>query len=144
MKKSTSDLIAGLYPRLLEELTVPAEIRQQGLCGKVDPELFYSENIAEINQAKAICEGCPVRDLCLDYSTQAEEWGVWGGHTPAQRKKLRGSLPLVPIEERQFALKVRRDVASPELTVAEVAKRYSVTPRTVARWKVAILRNKAS
>ncbi len=43
-------------------------------------ELFFSEQIDDINRAKAFCLGCEVRDRCLDSALELQEpWGVWGG-----------------------------------------------------------------
>lgn len=43
-------------------------------------DLFFSEQIDDINRAKAFCTGCEVRVECLDAAVErAEPWGVWGG-----------------------------------------------------------------
>ena len=43
-------------------------------------DLFFSEQIDDINRAKAFCLGCEVRDRCLDAALDNQEpWGVWGG-----------------------------------------------------------------
>ncbi len=43
-------------------------------------DLFFSEQIDDINRAKAFCLGCEVRDACLDAAIDnVEPWGVWGG-----------------------------------------------------------------
>ena len=43
-------------------------------------ELFFSEQIDDINRAKAFCAGCEVRAECLGAAVErAEPWGVWGG-----------------------------------------------------------------
>ena len=43
-------------------------------------DLFFSEQIDDINRAKAFCLGCEVRDRCLDAALENQEpWGVWGG-----------------------------------------------------------------
>jgi WhiB family redox-sensing transcriptional regulator len=42
--------------------------------------LFFSEDQAEILEAKAICQGCPMRLACLEGAQErGEPWGVWGG-----------------------------------------------------------------
>lgn len=49
-------------------------------CHRIDPELFFSDTLAEINQAKAACAGCPVLTECLAGAIERREpWGVWGG-----------------------------------------------------------------
>lgn len=40
--------------------------------------------------AKAICETCPVQELCLRYAlTNGEPAGIWGGYTTDERKDLK-------------------------------------------------------
>lgn len=63
-------------------------------CTKEDPDL-YTESWADssnlsAHKAAKLCDGCPVKDLCLDYAiSNNETHGVWGGQTPRDRKKLR-------------------------------------------------------
>ena len=43
-------------------------------------DLFFSEQIDDINRSKAFCLGCEVRNSCLDAALENQEpWGVWGG-----------------------------------------------------------------
>jgi len=49
-------------------------------CHAVDPDLFFAESPLEVERAKSLCRGCPVRGLCLDAALERREpWGVWGG-----------------------------------------------------------------
>ncbi|MFS8478230.1 MAG: WhiB family transcriptional regulator [Micromonosporaceae bacterium] len=49
-------------------------------CRKFDPDLWFSEAPAELELAKSLCGGCPVRVECLAGAVErAEPWGVWGG-----------------------------------------------------------------
>ncbi len=49
-------------------------------CRSHDPELWFAEHTAQVEQAKALCHGCPVREGCLAGALEREEpWGVWGG-----------------------------------------------------------------
>lgn len=41
-----------------------------------------------MEQARAICAGCPVREACLAAGI-AEDHGIWGGLTPRERRVLR-------------------------------------------------------
>jgi WhiB family redox-sensing transcriptional regulator len=42
--------------------------------------LFFSDHIADIARAKAMCQLCPLRASCLEGAIEREEpWGVWGG-----------------------------------------------------------------
>jgi WhiB family redox-sensing transcriptional regulator len=57
--------------------------------------------LIQVNEAKAVCHRCPVRDECLDRALRAD-WveGIWGGTTEAERRALlrRGAAPSWPRE----------------------------------------------
>lgn len=65
-------------------------------CRVNDPELWFAESPTDVEHAKALCEGCPVRSLCLEGALERREpWGVWGGQLFLQgvvipRKRPRG------------------------------------------------------
>jgi WhiB family redox-sensing transcriptional regulator len=45
-----------------------------------EPELFFAESPQGVEQAKAMCRGCPARLACLAGALERREpWGVWGG-----------------------------------------------------------------
>ena len=45
-----------------------------------DPELFFAESPADVEQAKAMCRDCRARIACLTGALERREpWGVWGG-----------------------------------------------------------------
>jgi len=45
-----------------------------------DPELFFAEAPADVEAAKALCQGCKIRAACLEGALDRREpWGVWGG-----------------------------------------------------------------
>ncbi len=49
-------------------------------CHAADPDLWFAEDPAELEQAKTLCGGCPIRRQCLTAALdRAEPWGVWGG-----------------------------------------------------------------
>ena len=46
--------------------------------------------VQQIADAKAICRGCPVRLVCLQYALAAHlDDGVWGGYDEGGRRELR-------------------------------------------------------
>lgn len=65
-------------------------------CRANNPELWFAESPADVEAAKALCQECPVRALCLDGALERREpWGVWGGQLFLQgavipRKRPRG------------------------------------------------------
>src|SRR3954447_26975552 len=47
-------------------------------CRIEDPELWFAESPAGVEYAKALCQDCPARALCLDEAVERREpWGVW-------------------------------------------------------------------
>ena len=45
---------------------------------------------AHVVRCKTICDGCVVRPECLAYALDNnEQYGVWGGKTPNERKAMR-------------------------------------------------------
>ena len=49
-------------------------------CRSGDADLWFAESPAELERAKALCTGCPIRAACLAGALEREEpWGVWGG-----------------------------------------------------------------
>jgi WhiB family redox-sensing transcriptional regulator len=61
--------------------------------------LFFSDDVADINQAKSMCADCPVAASCLQGALDRHEpFGVWGGYLFANgqilpRKRPRGRPP---------------------------------------------------
>ena len=49
-------------------------------CRRENPELWFAENPADLELAKAFCADCPLRAACLAGAVERREpWGVWGG-----------------------------------------------------------------
>jgi len=49
-------------------------------CRRQDPQLWFSDLPAELQLAKAYCQPCPVRRVCLAGAVERHEpHGVWGG-----------------------------------------------------------------
>ena len=62
-RRSFDRMVAGLVP-----------------CRNNDPELWFAEQTARVEQAKALCRECPLVAGCLAGAIEREEpWGVWGG-----------------------------------------------------------------
>ena len=59
-------------------------------CMGVDPDLFFPERGASTREAKEVCRGCVVRDDCLEYALDnGEKFGIWGGMSERERRRLR-------------------------------------------------------
>lgn len=68
--------------------------QQEGLCSKVDADVLFSNDSADIAAAKAMCGQCPVARKCLDFAMSVETaadttHGIYGGLTPDERIELR-------------------------------------------------------
>lgn len=58
-------------------------------CADADPEAFAAATPEAEAEAKATCARCQVRPQCRDYAlATAQEWGVWGGLSEAERAAL--------------------------------------------------------
>ena len=58
-------------------------------CGDLDPNFFFPDNDEEIEAAKEFCRTCVVQFDCLEYALQHQEkYGVWGGHTAEERRRV--------------------------------------------------------
>jgi WhiB family redox-sensing transcriptional regulator len=75
-----------------------ADWRASGACLSADPDLFFPIATAglagrQITEARRICDGCQVRQQCLDFAMQTgETYGIWGGTTPEERTARRHRL----------------------------------------------------
>lgn len=86
------------FCRTLVRLPAPRmehwEWQHRSTCQPHDMETFYPEgsrsNRDAITQdAKKLCQVCPVRQDCLEHALRTREpHGVWGGLTPTERARL--------------------------------------------------------
>jgi len=59
-------------------------------CLGVDPDLFFPERGASTREAKEVCRGCVVRRDCLEFAiTNSEKFGIWGGMSERERRRIR-------------------------------------------------------
>lgn len=59
-------------------------------CKGEDIELFYPPRHVSGQAAKRICRDCLVQKDCLIYALKnEEEFGIWGGHSERERRKIR-------------------------------------------------------
>lgn len=62
---------------------------KDALCAEIGVEPYFNN----YERAKASCRGCPVINECLEWALNFNEdtdrYGIFGGTSPAERKKLR-------------------------------------------------------
>ena len=70
----------------------PLSWQADALCAQTDPEAFFPEKGGSTREAKKICEQCEVRAECLEYALKHDErFGIWGGLSERERRRLRKS-----------------------------------------------------
>lgn len=58
-------------------------------CKSEKSLIFFPQSKDEERRALAICNICPVMEDCLDHAFEtSERFGVWGGTTEKQRRRL--------------------------------------------------------
>lgn len=63
--------------------------RHNAACRGLDAEIFYPVTDEEAEMAKAVCDGCAVRQTCLEHALGSrEKEGVWGGCTERERRRI--------------------------------------------------------
>lgn len=62
----------------------------EAACKGMDPDLFHPVEADRTGPARAVCACCPVKPECLEFALATrQEYGVWGGLDPDERRKLR-------------------------------------------------------
>ena len=68
----------------------PLAWQTDSLCAQTDPEAFFPEKGGSTRDAKKICTACEVKSQCLEYALANDErFGIWGGLSERERRKLR-------------------------------------------------------
>ena len=62
-----------------------------GNCAGIDPQMFFPESGdgTASRAARAVCDGCPCLDPCLEWAIVNESYGIWGGTTEVERRRIR-------------------------------------------------------
>lgn len=67
--------------------------RFDAACTGMDLDMFFPEYEKNSGAAKAVCCFCPVMQTCLLYALANHiQFGIWGGLTARERKRLRRSI----------------------------------------------------
>ena len=75
---------------IYETIPAPGPWISRAACANEPTDLFFPEDGAETELAKAICAGCPVRAECIGYAVAIPSLdGIWGGLTRQERSRLR-------------------------------------------------------
>ena len=69
--------------------------RHNAACRDEEPELFFpigstGPALVQIEEAKAVCLRCDVREQCLEWALKTDQdAGVWGGLSEDERRALK-------------------------------------------------------
>lgn len=133
--------------------------RDRAACRGMDPELFFPAgesgpmHDAQVAAAKAVCAGCPVRAVCLAEALARIPYGIAGGLTEQERRRLRtrdtghgrpGGLSAQAREvlsdgptgsmTRQERARVGRELLADGRPSRQIASVCRVSTRTAERW----------
>lgn len=75
----TLSLPINTLSELLARSTAPGFEKNRGACVDENPEWWFPYPSQPFNDARRICEKCPIRSACYEYGTATGQSGVWGG-----------------------------------------------------------------
>lgn len=133
--------IVGTPPRvrLVEVDDADRAWKADAACRDSDPELWFPGRGESHEQANRICARCPVRQECFDFAMRhGERFGIWGGRSERQRRRLRREQAGAPSfgREPMFTAFQRRRMVwldTQGWTRAEMAAEFECSVRTIER-----------
>jgi WhiB family redox-sensing transcriptional regulator len=64
--------------------------QDRAACRGMDPDIFYPARNEPTKYARRVCQGCDVRDECLEAAlAEPERFGIWGGFTEKERRLIK-------------------------------------------------------
>ena len=71
------------------QVSPPDHWQERAACYGLDPEVFFPTTEEEAGLALSYCGICQVKEICLAWAVRnGERYGVWGGTTEQQRRRL--------------------------------------------------------
>lgn len=124
-------LLAHNADRLLDDLAhlfdKPAWMKDS-LCLEHPDVAFFPARGQDTRPAKQICATCLVRDECLTFALDSgEHFGVWGGLSERERKRLHPGRERTPKQSEQ--------VRCSQCEVIPSRLRRGMCPACYARWR---------
>lgn len=77
---------------------------------RADPDVWFSDDPANVRKALSGCLDCPVVDACRDWGMEHERYGTWGGMTALDRANVRagrGTIAKGPVARHSNGSTVR-------------------------------------
>ena len=67
----------------------PDTWQDKASCYGIDPEIFFPPSEEDAGLALSYCGACGIKEVCLAWALRnRERYGVWGGLTEQQRRRL--------------------------------------------------------
>jgi WhiB family redox-sensing transcriptional regulator len=94
MTVAMAENIEGMRIRWFQGDPADREFMKRGACLGSNPGVFHPDEeerrfTARVEEAKAICDMCPVKQECFEYAIKYKErQGVWGGTSERDRRKI--------------------------------------------------------
>jgi len=67
----------------------PDTWQDKAACYGIDPEIFFPPSEEDAALALSYCGVCGIKEICLAWALRnRERYGVWGGLTEQQRRRL--------------------------------------------------------
>jgi len=92
--------------------------QDRGACRGSSQDHWFPAEHESNKEAKKICNGCPVRNECLEHAlTHHERYGIWGGTTTRERERIRRQrkLDTAPPDDGKWRPKVWDGAPASEL-----------------------------
>lgn len=71
----------------------PTSLWSDAACRQLPADWFHPDRGESTGEARAVCAACPVRPDCLEWAiTNGEHFGVWGGTSERERRRIRRRL----------------------------------------------------
>lgn len=118
----------------LDQTNLP-EVFRDANCKGANPRLFDSNHPARVSAAKKLCAACPIQTVCRNWALATEQEGTWGGLTAPEREALTQKNQPINIDELMERRRQRERVLA-NLPLAELAKEFDVTEKTIYRWRL--------
>lgn len=67
----------------------PSEVPCQNFPDAFFPDYKQAGFIELSGYAKAMCDDCPIKQMCAEYGIKHAEYGIWGGLTESDRARIR-------------------------------------------------------
>ena len=83
-------LFANIDVSRLPRDPLPPDVWQdRSACYGIDPEVLFPASEEDAGLALSYCAACSIREMCLACALKnRERYGVWGGLTEQQRRRL--------------------------------------------------------